>query len=74
MKPVAGFVRVKSSDAGQFRKPLSETTIQEKGLLGNRISLRRTGLFSEREDWAGLLIRVLAVVIFSAVLCSASAA
>ena len=32
--------------SGQSRKPLLSTTIQESGLLGNRISLRNTGLFS----------------------------
>ena len=31
--------RVKSGDSGRFRKPLSFKTIQEIGLLGNRISL-----------------------------------
>jgi hypothetical protein len=38
MEPVARFVRVKSGDSGQLRKPLSETTIQEKRVLGNKIS------------------------------------
>ena len=61
------FVRVKSGDSGQFRKPLSDTTIQEKVLLGNRISLRRTGLFSRKDDDSGLFITALAAIIFSAV-------
>jgi integrase len=41
---------LKSGDSGLLRKPLSKTTIQEKGLLGNRVSLRKTGLFSEKDD------------------------
>ncbi len=51
---VTRIVRVKSGRSGQIRKPLSTMTIQEKGLLGNRISLRRTGLFSGMEGGAGL--------------------
>ncbi len=66
--PVSRIVRIKSGHTGQTEKPLSETTIQEKRLLGNRISLRRTGLFSGLDDWTGLLR--FAVTIFAAVPCS----
>ena len=51
---VAGGVRVKSGDFGPFRKPLFVTTIQETGLLGNRISLRKKSLFSVRGSVAFL--------------------
>ena len=68
---VAGFVRVKSGQSGQTEKPLSPTTIQETGFFDNRISLRRTELFSGKDDSARLL--KLAVIISSAVLCSARA-
>jgi hypothetical protein len=45
---LAKLVRLKSGLPGQIRKPLSFTftTIQEKRLLGNRISSRETGPFS----------------------------
>ncbi len=71
IEPVARFVRTESGHSGQIRNPLSPTTIQEKGLLGNRISLRRTELLSGRDDRAESL--KLAVIIFAEVLCSALA-
>ena len=40
---------MKSGDSGLFRKPLFVPTIQDRGFLGNRISLRRTNLFSVRD-------------------------
>jgi hypothetical protein len=67
-------VRLKSGDSGLCRKPLSKTTIQEKGLPDNRVSLRKAGLFSEKDDGMGLFIPARAVVIFAVVLCSARAA
>ena len=67
--PVARMVRMKSGGSGQTEKPLSPMTIQETGLFDNRISLRRTELFSDTDDSGGLL--KLTVIIFSAVLCSA---
>lgn len=48
MLPVAGLISVKSGDSGPFRKPLFVSTIQETRPLGNRISLRKTSLFSVR--------------------------
>ncbi len=36
--PASRIVRMKSGRTGQIRKPLSDTTIQENALLGNRIS------------------------------------
>jgi hypothetical protein len=58
--------------SGQIRKPLFLTTIQEMGLLGKRISLRKTWLFPELRNRFGLS-RSGAVVIFVAVLCNARA-
>jgi len=49
---------VKSGDSGLFRKPLFVPTIQERGLLGNRISFRRTNLFSVRDTVVFLLFIV----------------
>jgi hypothetical protein len=68
VESVARFVRVKSGRSGQTEKPLSPTTIQETGILGNRISLRRTLLFSDKDDSFEFL--KLAVIIPSGVLCS----
>jgi hypothetical protein len=62
---------MKSGRTGQTEKPLSTMTIQEKRLLGNRVSLRRTGMFSGKKDRDWLF--KLAVIISSAVLCSARA-
>ena len=45
---------MKSGDFGPFRKPLFVTTIQETGLLGNKISLRKTSLLSIKDDVAFL--------------------
>lgn len=44
---------MKSGQTGQTEKPLSDTTIPENGLLGNRILLRRTGMFSGRMTGLG---------------------
>ena len=49
---IAGEVRVKSDDSGLLRMPLSSTTIQEKGHLGNRILLRRAKLSSVMDGGA----------------------
>ncbi len=68
---VAKFVRVKSGQSGQIRKPLSPMTIQETAFFDNRVSLRKTELFSGKDDRARLL--KLAVIISSGVLCSARA-
>ena len=62
LETVAGLISVKSGDSGPFRKPLFVTTIQETGLLGNRISLRKTSLFSVR-DGVALLLRSLVLLI-----------
>ena len=51
---------------GQIRKPLSLTTIQEKGLLGNRISLRNIRLFSVIG-----VVAVLSLLARSIVICAA---
>ncbi len=69
--PVSRIVRMKSGQSGQLPKPLSPMTIQEKGFLGNRISLRRTLLFSG-SGGSALLLKC-AVIISSVVLCSARA-
>ncbi len=70
MRPIVSAARVKSGGFGQSRKPLLHTTIQKMGSFGNRVSLRKTGLFSGRKKAEGLLMKVLAVVIFEADLCS----
>ena len=46
LRPVTGYVRVKSDDSGRCRMPHSVRTIRETGLFDNRRSLRRTRSFS----------------------------
>jgi hypothetical protein len=46
LETVAGLISMKNGDSGHTRKPLFMMTIQESGLLGNRISLRKSSLFS----------------------------
>lgn len=61
---------MKSGVSGLLRRPLSPTTIYEKGFFGNRLSVRKTRLFSEGQDGTGSIILLYVVVISVAVLCS----